>query len=159
MPLLRPVSSLLPAALMVLLAACPAAAQAPRSPPVFDQFASPFTEGETGGIGCAVATAAAWAGIVAAMGGPAAVGAALHSVLTPRAVLEAAAASAFVASSACYVGQALAPVVMLGWLTVLDSLNGPLPPLPAGPAPGSHAAAVSADPADDGQEDDTVLLP
>ena len=134
--------SLVSAALMTLLMAWPAAAQAPRSPPVFDDLASPFTEGEIGGIGCGVATLAAGAGIVVAMGGPTGIGTALQSVITPRAVLEAAAASAFVASSACYVGQAMAPLVMLGWLSLLDRLIGPVVPPPTNPGPGGRGTAL-----------------
>jgi hypothetical protein len=145
-----------PALLIALLSAWPVAAQTPRSPQVFDQFASPFTDSEIGGIGCAVATVAAGAGIVAAMGGPVAVGVALHGILTPRAVLEASAASAFVASSACYVGQAMAPVVLLGWLSLLDSLSGPVPPLPVNPDTG-HSAGLSANPAGGGQGDSAAL--
>ena len=127
-----------PAALSVLLAAAvaaPAAAQTSRvAPPVFDQLASPFTESEIGGIGCAVASLGAGAGMLGLIGGPAAitVGA---GVLTPRGVLEASAALAFVFSSACYVGQAMAPVVMLGVTSVIDRLSPP-PPVPTPfPAP------------------------
>jgi hypothetical protein len=142
-----------PMALTALLLAGPVAAQAPRSPPVFDQLASPFTDSEVGGIGCAVVTSAAGAGILAGMGGPAALGAALRGVLTPRAVLEAAAATAFVASSACYVGQALAPIVTLGWLSVLDALSGPIVPAspPANPGVNGRRADLSAPLIDGGQ--------
>ncbi len=147
----RPVYSALAAALIALLMTGPAAAQTPRSPSVFDPLATPFTDSEVGGIGCAVATTAAGIGIIAAMGGPAAMAAALQSVLTPRAVLEASAATAFVASSACYVGQAMAPVVMLGWLSVLDALSGPIGPLPANPGVGGRRADLSVPPADGGQ--------
>ena len=94
-------------------------------PPVFDQLASPFTESEIGGIGCAVASLGAGAGMIGRMGGPAVLKAGLQGVLAPRAVLEASAAVAFVFSSACYVGQAMAPVVMLGWTNLLDALTAP----------------------------------
>ena len=106
---------------LVVSPAAPALAQAPRMPPVFDSLASPFTESEIGGIGCAVASVGAGAGMLGLMGGPAALQAGLQGVLTPRAVLEASAAVAFVFSSACYVGQAMAPVVMLGWINLIDS--------------------------------------
>jgi len=124
------------AAALTALVAGPAAAQAPRMPPVFDQLASPFTESEVGGIGCAVASAGVGAGMLGLMGGPAALRAGLQGALTPRTVLEASAALAFVFSSACYVGQAMAPVVMLGWTNLLDGLSQPRnapTPFPAPP--------------------------
>jgi hypothetical protein len=110
--------------LTVAAVACgPAAAQAPRSPPVFDQLASPFTETEIGGFGCLTATAVSGIGIVALLGGPGALLSAVRGLtLQPRTVLEASAAIAFVFSSACYVGQALAPVVSLGITEMSDSL-------------------------------------
>ena len=123
-----------PVAVSVLLAvavAGPASGQTSRvAPPVFDQLASPFTESEIGGIGCAVASLGAGAGMLGLMGGPAAITAGA-GVLTPRGVLEASAALAFVFSSACYVGQAMAPVVMMGLTSLLDSLSSP----PAVPTP------------------------
>ena len=121
---------------LTALAAGPAVAQAPRLPPVFDQLASPFTESEVGGIGCAVASVGAGAGMLGLMGGPAALRAGLQGVLTPRTVLEASAALAFVFSSACYVGQAMAPVVMLGWTNLIDGFTAPRnapTPFPAPP--------------------------
>ena len=108
----------------------PAQAQAPRTPPVLDQLASPFTDSEVGGFGCLASTLATGASMTALMGGPSELAAALSGILTPRLVLEASAAGAFVFSSACYIGQVLAPVVMLGYTTLFDSLT--LPPLPSG---------------------------
>ena len=110
---------------MIALSIGPAAAHAPRMPPVFDQLASPFTESEVGGIGCAVASLGAGAGMIGLMGGPAALRVGMQGVLSPRAVLEASAAVAFVFSSACYVGQAMAPVVLLGWMNLFDSFTAP----------------------------------
>lgn len=136
----RPVLSLL---IACVLATAPASAQTPRMPPVFDQLASPFTDSEIGAIGCLVASTAVGAGMLGMMGGPAGLRLALQGVvITPRAVLEAAAAGAFVFSSACYVGQAAAPAVMLGWITALDGLTAPA----NGPTPtprGNTGGAVS----------------
>ena len=131
MALTRSLSAVALAAALTVLAAGPAAAQAPRMPPVFDPLASPFTEGEIGGIGCAVASLGVGAGMLALMGGPAALRAGMQGALTPRTVLEASAALAFVFSSACYVGQALAPVMLLGWTNLIDGLT----PLRSAPAP------------------------
>ena len=124
------------AAALAVSSVAPAAAQAPRMPPVFDSLASPFTESEIGGIGCAVASVGAGAGMLGLMGGPAALSAGLSGVISPRTVLEASAAVAFVFSSACYVGQALAPVVMLGVTNLIDSVSAPRAtptPFPAPP--------------------------
>ncbi len=131
-----------PVILATLGMAAPALAQTPRTPPVFDELASPFTESEIGGLGCFVATVATGVGMTALMGGGSAVVAALGGVTTPRAVLEASAASAFVFSSACYVGQALAPVAMMGFYSVLDGLLAPRLPAHGG----GSAASVSTDP-------------
>ena len=132
----RSLTALVLAAALTAVSAGPAAAQAPRMPPVFDQLSSPFTESEMGGIGCAVASLGAGAGMIGLMGGPAALRAGLQGVLSPRTVLEASAAVAFVFSSACYVGQAMAPVVMLGWANLIDGLTPPRSaptPFPAPP--------------------------
>ncbi|MEI6558916.1 MAG: hypothetical protein WCO00_10965 [Rhodospirillaceae bacterium] len=121
----RSVTAVALATALFALSAAPASAQAPRMPPVFDQLASPFTEGEIGGIGCALASVGVGAGMVGLMGGPAALGLSLQGALSPRLVLEASAAVAFVFSSACYIGQAMAPVVLLGWTSLLDSVSAP----------------------------------
>ena len=135
----RPFVSLL-AGVVALAVAAPAAAQAPRVPPIFDQLASPFTETEIGGFGCLVASTAVGAGMLALMGGPGALKTALQGVVSPRTVLEASAASAFVFSSACYVGQAAAPVVMLGFTTLLDRFTAPTrPPVSVPSGTGSGA--------------------
>jgi len=151
----RPVILGLVACALAPLVAVPVAAQTPRMPPVFDQLASPFTDSEIGGIGCAVASGAIGAGMLGLMGGPAGLRAALVGVaITPRAVLEASAAGAFVFSSACYVGQAVAPVVMLGWTTLLDSLTAPRnapTPTPRGGPGGAVSWMPGVTPAGDGQ--------
>ena len=51
--------------------------------------------------------------------------AALQGPIPPVRVLEGGAALAFLVSSACYVGQALAPVAMLGWTSVTEMLTAP----------------------------------
>lgn len=69
-----------------------------------------LSESEAGGVGCAVAMVAAGAVTVQIMGGPAAVAALLSGPVLPLYVLEAGAASAFLLSSACYIGQAMTPL-------------------------------------------------
>ena len=110
---------------LALLIALPAAAQAPRVPPVFDQLASPFTDSEIGGMGCLVASGAVGIGMLGLIGGPGALTVAVQGMITPRTVLEASAASAFVFSSSCYIGQALAPVVSLATTALYDMLTTP----------------------------------
>jgi hypothetical protein len=117
------VSALPAAALALLLGFGPAAAQAPRSPPAFDPLGSAFTETEIGGLGCLTATVGSGLAMVGLVGGPGAMRAAMVGVtMSPRTVLEVSAALAFVFSSACYVGQALAPVISLGATEVGDRL-------------------------------------
>jgi hypothetical protein len=60
--------------------------------------------------------------VVALAGGPGSVALALQGPLPPVRVLEGGAAMAFLVSSACYVGQALAPAAMLGWTSLADLL-------------------------------------
>lgn len=69
-----------------------------------------LSESEAGGVGCAVAMVAAGAVTVQLMGGPAAVAALVAGPAVPLYVLEAGAATAFLLSSACYVGQAMTPI-------------------------------------------------
>ncbi len=131
----RFVARLALAGALTVSAGAPVAAQAPRMPPAFDTLASPFTESEIGGIGCAVASAGVGAGMIGMMGGPAALRLGLQAAMTPRTVLEASAAVAFVFSSACYVGVAMAPVVALGLTSIFDSLTARHPSPAPFPAP------------------------
>ena len=98
----------------------PAAAQNRAAPPVFDQLASPFTESELGGIGCLISSAATTGVLVWLVGGPVAAAAAIGSVASPTLALQGAAAGAFVYSSACYLGQALSPLGLLTYNSIMD---------------------------------------
>jgi len=142
MAAVRPVFPSLTAGALALLLAVPAVAQTSRMPPVFDQLASPFTDSEVGGIGCLVASTAVGAGMLTLVGGISGLRLAVQGMITPRTVLEGSAAGAFVFSSACYVGQAVAPVVLLGYTTLLDSLTTPANS-PTPPPRGSAGGAVS----------------
>ncbi|MEI8395739.1 MAG: hypothetical protein WCF85_13435 [Rhodospirillaceae bacterium] len=141
MPSARSLFSAFVAGLFALTTLQPAQAQTPRMPPVFDQLASPFTETEVGGMGCLVTTAAVGVGMLALMGGPRTMVGAMHGFLTPRAVLEGTAAGAFVFSSACYVGQAVAPLMLLVATGLFDRFS-PLP-APVNPPHGKSAGTVS----------------
>jgi len=126
-PAFRPLPAwLVGLALLFLPLAAPA--QTSRLPPVIDALTSPLSDGELAGIGCLVGTTVASGAVVALAGGVGQVALALQGPLSPVRVLEGGAALAFLVSSACYVGQALAPVVMLGWTSVTDTLT----PAPAG---------------------------
>lgn len=116
----------LAAAILLLLAApcLPAQAQpSTRLPPVIDALTAPFSDSELAGLGCLVATTVAGGAVVALAGGPGAVAASLQGPFPPVRVLEGGAALAFLVSSACYVGQALAPTVALGWQSLMDLLT------------------------------------
>jgi hypothetical protein len=109
-------------ALVALAVTLPAQAQTSRLPPVIDAMTAPLSDGELAGVGCLVGTAVAGGAVVALAGGPGTVALALQGPLPPVRVLEGGAALAFLVSSACYVGQALAPVAMLGWSSAADML-------------------------------------
>jgi hypothetical protein len=96
-----------------------------RLPPVIDAITAPFSDSELAGLGCLVGTTVASGAVVALAGGPGMVAAALQGPLSPVRVLEGGAALAFLVSSACYVGQALAPVARLGWEGLTDMLATP----------------------------------
>ncbi len=117
------------AGLLLLALLClplPAQAQAShRLPPVVEALTAPLSENEQAGIGCLVATVVTSGAVVALAGGPGVVAAALQGPIPPVRILEGGAALAFLVSSACYVGQALTPVVLLGWETVTDLLTSP----------------------------------
>ena len=115
-------------ALLVLPVPVQAQTQAThRLPPVVEALTAPFSDNELAGIGCLVGTTVAGGAVMALAGGPGAVAAALQGPLPPVRVLEGGAALAFLVSSACYVGQALTPVVMLGWDVMTDMLSSPAP--------------------------------
>lgn len=112
-------------ALSMLAVPLAAQAQTSRLPPVIDALTAPLSDGELAGIGCLVGTVVAGGAVVALAGGPGPVALALQGPLPPVRVLEGGAAMAFLVSSACYVGQALAPTVVLGWTTLTDLLARP----------------------------------
>jgi len=118
------------AALLALIGgASPAGAQNAPLPPVIETLTAPISDGEMAGIGCLVGTVAAGGAVVALAGGVGPVAAALQGPLTPLHVLEGGAALAFLVSSSCYVGQALAPLAALGWSTLSETVI----PRPAAP--------------------------
>jgi hypothetical protein len=112
------------ALLIVSLLPVPSQAQSSRLPPVLDAMTAPYSETELAGVGCLAGTVVA-GGAVVALAGVGTVATALQGPLSPLLVLEAGAALAFLVSSACYVGQALTPVTMLGWSKVTDLLASP----------------------------------
>ena len=112
-------------ALSILANPLTAQAQSTRLPPVIESLTEPFSDGELAGIGCLAGTVVASGAVIALGGGPGAMAAALQGPIPPVRVLEGGAALAFLVSSACYVGQALAPVAMLGWTSVTEMLTAP----------------------------------
>jgi hypothetical protein len=75
-----------------------------------------------GGIGCLVATTTTGGVLTYLMGGIGRVVASLQGPLPAPRVLEGAAAAAFVFSSVCYIGAALAPVAMMAYTSVADRI-------------------------------------
>ncbi|HYH37976.1 MAG TPA: hypothetical protein VD860_07120 [Azospirillum sp.] len=71
-----------------------------------------LTDAEAAGVGCGVGMAVAGAATAYFMGGAALAGGAAGRLL-PLHVLEVGAASAFLLSSACYIGQVMTPFGML----------------------------------------------
>jgi len=111
--------------LSILFSAITAEAQTNRLPPVIDALTAPFSEGELAGIGCLVGTVTATGMVLVLAGGTGSVAQALQGPLPAVRVLEGGAALAFLVSSACYVGQALAPLTLLGWTAVAERLRLP----------------------------------
>ena len=95
-------------------------ARPPR--PILDELASPLSESELSGVGCLVGTAAIGGTLIYLLGGFGAITGHLGGPIPAARVLEGAAAGAFIFSSACYVGAALAPVVAMTY----DTLKNPL---------------------------------
>ena len=120
----RPYRPFLAGLLMVSLLPSPSTAQSSRLPPVIDAMTAPYSDTELAGMGCLAGTVVA-GGTVVALAGVGPVATALQGPLSPLLVLEAGAALAFLVSSACYVGQALTPVTMLGWSSLTDMLASP----------------------------------
>jgi len=95
--------------------------------PLLEEPPNTFSDAELGGIGCLVASTAISGGMLYLMGG---IGTALTSMtppIHPAIVLEGSAAVAFVLSSACYIGVALAPVVVSTYGSISNSFTQELP--------------------------------
>lgn len=107
---------------VVLAFVLTAGAQARHPRPILDELASPLSESELGGVGCLVGTTAVGGALVYLLGGWGAIAGHLGGPLPAARVLEGAAAGAFIFSSACYVGAALAPVAAMAH----DSMTAPL---------------------------------
>ncbi len=112
--------------MVALMLAGPATVQAQPPPPVIDQLSSPFTDSELGGLGCLTATTVTAGTLVYLMGGFRRALLGMHGPLPPARVMEGTAAAAFIFSSACYVGAALAPVAMMAYTSVTDRLPNDL---------------------------------
>jgi len=151
-PALRALTA--PLCLLALCAPPPAVALDYRLPLVMDELASPFTESEVGGIGCLVASIAVGGAITYLLGGVRSVVTTLATPMPPTRVLEGSAAAAFVFSSACYIGVALAPLAMLTYTSIVDNFAyGPAPApviVPSNtvttPVPSTPAAEGAANP-------------
>jgi len=115
----------LPMAIMML--AGPVTVQAQQSLPFIDQLTSPYTDSELGGIGCLAASTVTGGTLVYLLGGFGRLVSSLQGPLPPARVMEGTAAIAFIFSSACYVGAALAPVVMMTYTSIADRLPEELP--------------------------------
>jgi len=100
------------------------------SDPLLEEIAEPISDAELGGIGCLVASTAISGSMLYLMGG---VSTALSSItppIHPSIVLEGSAAIAFVLSSACYIGVALAPIAVSTYNSISDKFVQELPPRP-----------------------------
>ncbi len=103
--------------LVLLVLAGPAVAQ---PPPVIDQLTSPFTDSELGGVGCLTASTLTAGTLVYLLGGFRRIAMGMQGVIPTARVMEGTAAAAFIFSSACYVGAALAPVAMMLYTSIAD---------------------------------------
>ncbi|CAK0768244.1 membrane hypothetical protein [Gammaproteobacteria bacterium] len=108
--------------IVALMLAGPVTVQAQQPLPIIDQLTSPFTDSELGGIGCLTATTATGGMLVYLLGGFGRIAASMQGPLPSTRVMEGTAAAAFIFSSACYVGAALAPVAMMAYTSITDNL-------------------------------------
>jgi hypothetical protein len=133
------------AAAALLSAPLPVLAQSTRLPPMIDEMTARFSENEIGGMGCLAGMALGSATLVVLIGGPGATFVALQGPLLAAEVLHGSAALAFVLSSACFVGQATTPLVLLGWSTLAELVSparrDPQPEAPAAEPPAAPPAA------------------
>jgi hypothetical protein len=91
-----------------------------QPPPILDELSSPFTESEAGGIGCLATSLAVGGALTYLLGGVGAVTSLLATPMPPARVLEGGAAAAFIFSSTCYIGVALAPLAMMTYVAIAD---------------------------------------
>ena len=128
-----------PAAAIALTLLAPASGIAQGSLPQHDSLGSLFTESEIGGLGCLGVSAVTGVALWRAMGGGEGVALAVNGIVSPARVLESAAAAAFVFSSTCYIGQALAPLTTTLVASLAEALFGPGngSSAPARPRPGA----------------------
>ena len=143
---LRPAAAAFLATAALLSAPLPALAQSTRLPPMIDEMTARFSENELGGMGCLAGMAVGSAALVALIGGPGATVIALQGPMVAAEVLHGSAALAFVLSSACFVGQATTPLVMLGWNSVAELFAPARPEAPAAPGATPPAAVPPAAP-------------
>lgn len=136
--------------LLTLCVSQPVAALSYQVPPILDELASPFTEAEAGGIGCLVASATIGGIMTYMFGGIRPVMAALSTPMAPTRVLEGSAAAAFVFSSACYIGVALAPLAMVTYTSIVDQFAANTRPSPLFAPVGSEASPIPSTPTDKG---------
>lgn len=111
--------------------------------PLLEEVVQPISDAELGGIGCLIASSAVSGSMLYLMGG---VGVAFSSMappIHPAIVLEGSAAIAFVLSSACYIGVALAPVAVGTYNSISNQFAAQEPPLRPLFAPGELLAIGS----------------
>ncbi|KOR32556.1 hypothetical protein TI05_06575 [Achromatium sp. WMS3] len=82
------------------------------SRPLLIDAPNQISDAEAGSIGCVIASVAVGVSMIYLMGGISPALAIIEQPLTPSIVLEGSAALAFVFSSACYIGVALAPITV-----------------------------------------------
>jgi len=116
--------------ILILILSTPLAGRAQQNLPFLDQLVMPFTESELSGVGCLTASAITGGVLTYFMGGFSRIAASMHGPIPPMRVMEGAAAASFIFSSVCYIGAALAPVAMMTYSSITDSLPEEFPSLP-----------------------------
>lgn len=97
--------------------------------PLLEEVPNSVSDAELGGIGCLVASTAISGSMLYLMGGVTAL-ASITPPIHPSLVLEGSAAIAFVLSSACYIGVALAPIAVSAYNSISDKFAQEPPPRP-----------------------------
>lgn len=98
--------------------------------PLLEEAPSTITDAELGSIGCLVASATVSGSMLYLMGGLGNAFGSLTPPLHPAIVLEGSAAVAFVLSSACYIGVAMAPLAVSTYNSLSERFTQTLPPRP-----------------------------